>query len=70
MEVDSLMRVLALSPQSITEALAGAALQSCLRRFLVAMETTQTGLEPCQTQHGFISNRNRDTEIRGLLFHS
>lgn len=59
------MRVLALSPQSISEALAGAALQSCLRRFLVSMETTQPGLEPCQTQH---STGSSATVIRTLRF--
>lgn len=56
------MRVLALSPQSITESLAATALQSCLRRFLVSMETTQSGLEPCQTQRRFTSKRNQDTD--------
>lgn len=43
---DSLMGVLALSAQSVAEALAGAALQHRLRRLLVSVETTQPGLEP------------------------
>lgn len=45
------MGVLALSAQSVTEALAGAALQPRLRRLLVSMETTQSGLEPWNTNH-------------------
>lgn len=40
------MRVLALSAQSVVEALAGAALQPRLRRLLVSMETIQPGLKP------------------------
>lgn len=40
------MGVLALSAQSVVEALAGAALQARLGRLLVSMETTQSGLEP------------------------
>lgn len=40
------MGVLALSAQSVIEALAGAALKPCLRRLLVYMKTTQPGLEP------------------------
>lgn len=54
------MGVLALSAQSVTEALAGAALQPRLRRLLVSMETTQSGLEPCQTSCWLISNTNHD----------
>lgn len=49
------MRILALSAQSISEALAGTALLPRLRHLLVSMETTQSGLEPCQAQCGFIS---------------
>lgn len=44
---DSLMGVLALSAQSVVEALAGAALHPHLGRLLVSMETAQSGLEPC-----------------------
>lgn len=40
------MGVLALSAQSVIEALAGAALHPRLRRLLVYMETAQPGLEP------------------------
>lgn len=42
------MGVLALSAQSVIEALARAALEllELLRRLLVSMETTQPGLEP------------------------
>lgn len=54
------MGVLALSAQSVVETLAGAALQPCLRRLLISVETTQSGLEPCQTERRFLSNRNRD----------
>lgn len=46
------MGVLALSAQSVVEALAGAALHPRLGRLLVSMETTQSGLEPCQTRCG------------------
>lgn len=43
------MGVLALSAQPLVEALAGAALYPCLRCLLVSVETTQSGLKPCQT---------------------
>lgn len=53
------MGVLALSAQSVVEG-AGAALQPRLRRLLVSMETTQSGLEPCQTSCWLVSNTNHD----------
>lgn len=49
---DSLVRVLALSGQSAAKALAGAALQSCLRALLVPVEATQPGLEACEGHTG------------------
>ena len=49
------MGILALSAQSVVEALAGAALQPWLRRLGISVETTQSGLEPCQTEHVIFS---------------
>ena len=57
------MGVLALSAQSVVEALTGAALQPRLRRLLVSMETTQPGLEPWQTQHRIVSYQTQDMII-------
>lgn len=57
------MGVLALSAQSVVEALTGAALQPRLRRLLVSMETTQPGLEPWQTQRRIISNQTQDVIV-------
>lgn len=57
------MGVLALSAQSVVEALAGAALHPRLGSLLVSMETTQSGLEPCQTRCRFVSNTNQDVII-------